>query len=958
MDERQSGDLLLEREDELGAAERAVRGASGGSGTVLFVEGAAGIGKSRLLAASAQLAERSSVAVLRAAGARLESDFSFGVVLQLLAERVHLEENGDGVLAPEAESSLFRGAAGMARPVFEDSGREPGRVAGDAAFSVLHGLYWLVANIAEQSPLLACVDDVQWVDPPSLGFLNFLAQRVEELPVVLAVTQRTGEPSEVGELVAELRDRAGVVLRPAPLSKAASASYVRGALPDAEDEFCDACARMTRGNPLYLRELLAAVRNDALRPGADEADALASLSPESISRTVLARINRLPVAARGLADAVAVLGEGASFELAAKLARIGHDEAIEAADVLTAAEILTPEEQKSFVHPIVAGAVYDAIPPAQRAASHLAAADLLASAGSAPETVASHLLRAERGGGDWVALSLREAAERARAKGAQAAALRYLERALSEPVEAEVRGKLLAMLGLAQAESGRTEGSATLGEAVEAISDPVSRARALFDLGMIYSHGGRFPHAAEACDRGLRELGDEDPDLAAKLRALSDMSHTWIDLTDAGATRRRLEDAMADPALERSPEGRAVLAHCSVGLAFAGADAATLRAAAERALPAGEPSGDPFDGAALPLAAFAMALAGDLETAERVTSIAVDVALRHGSVLEHGAATQVRAVARQEAGRLEEALADAESAVEAGRWGWGATLPMAHARLVFGSIERGDLDAAERSLALPGGEQRWSVNVSFGVYLLARGALLHARGRAEEALEQILLAGRLAEMVNAVTPAVCPWRPAAAAILLERGEAERARELAEAELADARRFGAPGPIGVALRMLGLATAGSAGLELLEESESVLRDSQARLQLARTVVAAGSALRRDGHVRDARKVLRDGLDLAHRCGAVALADAAADELRVAGGRPRRRALRGVEALTASELRTARLAAEGLTNREIAERLFVTRRTVEMHLSAAYGKLELSSREQLAEALEPAATRPRA
>jgi len=952
VDERQGRGLLLEREDELAAAERAMRGASGGSGTVLFVEGAAGIGKSRLLAAAAELADRKSIVVLSAAGARLESDFSFGVVLQLLAERVYQEEDDAEGPAAEADRSLLRGAAGMARPVFDDSGQEPGRVAGDAAFSVLHGLFWLVANIAEESPLLACVDDVQWVDGPSLGFLNFLAQRIEELPLVLAVTQRTGEPPQAGELVAELRDRADAVLRPAPLSTAATASYVRDALPDAEDEFCDACARMTRGNPLYLRELLAAVRNDALRPGADEADVVASLSPESISRTVLARLDRLPAAARGLADAVAVLGEGASFDLAARLARIGHADAIEAADLLTAAEILTPEDHKSFVHPIVAGAVYDGIPPAQRAAAHLAAADLLASASSAPETVASHLLRAENGGGDWVPRSLREAAERARAKGGQAAALRYLGRALEEDLPEDVRGELLALRGLVEAESGETEGSGTLGEAVDLISDPARRARALFDLAVIQTHGGRYAEGTAAAKRGLAELGDEDPQLAAELEALSHMCGTWVDMTDAAATRSRLERAIADQDREGSPAGRAVIANSAMGLFFAGGDAATVRGLAERALSGAEPGDDPFQRVVFPLAGLALAFSGELERAEQATTIAVDTALASGSILDLGAAAQVRAIARHEAGRVPDALVDAETAVEAGRWGWGATLPMAHAQLALDALERGELEAAERALPLPGGDERWIANVSFGTLLLARANVLRARGRGDEALDLLFFTGRYAEAGHVVSPALCPWRPAAAEILVERGEYGRAQELAEAELEEARGFGAPGPIGSALRALGLATGRERGAELLADSVEVLRPSQARTRLARSVVTLGAELRRAGQKRKAKDVLREGLDLAHRCGATVLADSAAEELRVAGGRPRRRALRGVEALTASEMRTAKLAAEGLTNREIAERLFVTRRTVEMHLSSAYGKLEIVSREGLAPALRDA------
>ena len=171
----------------------------------------------------------------------------------------------------------------------------------------------------------------------------------------------------------------------------------------------------------------------------------------------------------------------------------------------------------------------------------------------------------------------------------------------------------------------------------------------------------------------------------------------------------------------------------------------------------------------------------------------------------------------------------------------------------------------------------------------------------------------------------------------------------EAELELARDYGAPRAIGVALRTLGLVAGDEDGIEALEESLEVLEASPARLDTSRTLVALGGAMRRAGRRRDARGPLREGLDLARRCGASALADHALAELRAAGGRPRRQELTGAEALTPSEKRVVALAVEGLSNPQIAQALFVTRRTVEMHLTNAYRKLDVSSREELAGAL---------
>ena len=167
----------------------------------------------------------------------------------------------------------------------------------------------------------------------------------------------------------------------------------------------------------------------------------------------------------------------------------------------------------------------------------------------------------------------------------------------------------------------------------------------------------------------------------------------------------------------------------------------------------------------------------------------------------------------------------------------------------------------------------------------------------------------------------------------------------EAELADVRAFGAPRALGIALRVAGLAQGGERGLELLDESVAVLRSSPALLERAHSLAELGAALRRAGRRAAAREPLAEALDLAARCGARPLAARAREELKATGARPRRAWRTGVEALTPSELRVVRLAAEGRTNREIAHELYVTLKTVEGHLSRAYTKLGIERRGQL-------------
>ena len=146
-------------------------------------------------------------------------------------------------------------------------------------------------------------------------------------------------------------------------------------------------------------------------------------------------------------------------------------------------------------------------------------------------------------------------------------------------------------------------------------------------------------------------------------------------------------------------------------------------------------------------------------------------------------------------------------------------------------------------------------------------------------------------------------------------------------------------------MPGLAQGGGKGLELLGESAAILRRSPALLERAHSLAELGAALRRAGRRAAAREPLAEALDLAARCGARPLAARVREELRATGARPRREWRTGVEALTPSELRVARLAAEGRTNREIAHELYVTLKTIEGHLARAYTKLGIERRGQL-------------
>jgi len=205
---------------------------------------------------------------------------------------------------------------------------------------------------------------------------------------------------------------------------------------------------------------------------------------------------------------------------------------------------------------------------------------------------------------------------------------------------------------------------------------------------------------------------------------------------------------------------------------------------------------------------------------------------------------------------------------------------------------------------------------------------------------------RVAAACVATSPSCIPWRSDAAHANVALGNRAAAERLAEEELRDAQIIGAPRALGISLHTLGVARDSE---ELLREALAVLDTSEVQLINVRTQTDLAVILRRTGRVEEARELLRAALDSAHRLGAVPMAVRAEAELRASGAKPRRARLTGLAALTASERRVAELAGQGMTNREIAQALFVTARTVEGHLTQVFRKLDVPSRDGLIDAL---------
>ncbi len=923
---------LLEREEARAAIQRTLAAARGGSGRCLVLEGGAGLGKSRLVVEASDAAEDAGMIVLRGRGAELERDFSFGVVLRLF----------EPLLAAGDRSALMSGAAALCGPLF-DFGEEMPRV-GESEFPLLHGLHWLAANASERTPLLLAVDDAHWADPPSLRFLVYLLQRLDELPIAMLVTMRPRQPDPQGRLINRIAaHELASVIQLAPLSEDGVAHLVRLVLDGADDELCAACAAAAGGNPFYLRELTAAL---AAVEGESTAD-VAALRGEPASRTILGRIAALGQPASRLAAAAAVLGDGAPLEHAAELSGLEPDEAARGADALAGAAILEPGAPLTFVHPIVREAVYGDVPDAQRARDHAQAAELLRDSRADAELIASHLIEAHGAVGDWAVPALRGAAKRARVRGAPDAAARYLEAALRGPADAD-RGELLKELALAETRAHADGAVGHAREAIEATGDRRARAEAALEIGMALVDASR-PEAEELFERGLAELsepsdGDELAMALRSSRAAIGFGHATTPPGELDAIVARAERGVATPA------ERLMLAHGALAPALQGRDIDEVRRLARASLEGPIPDvTSPTAMGAYSLAATALFMTGALTESERALSAVIASARERGAVLAFGTLSHVRAHALHRLGRLDDAIVDAQSTLDTVRYGWEPELPGVHAVLALCLIERDELEAAAAAIDLPGGEEQWSETFTWSDLLEARGRLRLARGEDDAALDDLLACGERLEPLGASHPAVVPWRSGAVLAAMRLDRLELAGDLANEDLTAAREFGAPREIGLALRAAGTLAGGDRGIELLREAVRTLRQSEAALGLARALSDLGGALLDEGHRLAAREALAESLDLAHRCRADRLEATARERLVATGARPRRASARGSDALTPRERRIAQMASSGLSNREIAEALFITTKTVETHLGRAYRKLGIPGRNGLAAAL---------
>ncbi len=715
-----------------------------------------------------------------------------------------------------------------------------------------------------------------------------------------------------------------------------------GQAPDTA--FARACHEQTGGIAFLVSELVGELRSAGIEPTAQRLPGIAALAPDRVVASVRRRVSALPEDAQSLARAVAILGAETELPVAAAVAGLDEPAAARAAAALVATQILADSSAVRFRHPILRSAVAADVAGPELVALHARAAQLLAARGETSGRVAVHLLAAGGGRGDASAVAhLRRAAGAALAQSAPQQAVTLLRRAVAEPPPTELRPLVLRELGEAGIAALDDRAAADLREARELTTAPRERAELAVLIGQAEYDARR--HAAgvelllEAIEetRGVPELREEWLRLEAQLASTGRYALETQERTDGRiqALAASLDGATPAEQLVRSLAERD--APCTT--------AAELTRRTRRSFEIAPHLNPPE--VVGPVAMFLHA--GRPDEATALTARLTAQSRQDGSPFGHAVAAMTRAMIALDAGDLR--AADAELADAFAVWeelgerrfpgscaGWRAQ--------ICGALGKGDEgDAILRAHGMDGDLPELMV---LNPLLYARGMFGLEQRRLDAAVRDLRELGRRHEHWRMARPSP-PWRSSLALALVAAGEHAEARALAAEELELAREWDTPKAIAGALRALALATGGEALTGSLSEATALLEGTPWRLDRARTRADLGPALRRAGERRAARAALTQALDEAQACGAELLATQIEAELRASGARPRRRAISGLDALTPSERRVAELAADELTNREIAQQLFVSTATVETHLTRAYRKLDVEGRGGLAAAL---------
>lgn len=903
---------LVERDAETAALGRILDRARAGHGDLVAFEAPPGMGKSRLLWHLREAALRDGWRSLDVRATPMSPSIGYGVLRDwfgLLAHRHPAGEHPfDGPGAALAEL-----ADGTSRPL------------GD----LVYGVRWVLEDLCAEGPILLTVDDLQWVDSGSLKALDLLAPALQQLPCILAYTVRIGEEASCPESIARLHE-VSRVLHPEPLSVDGVAALLE--MHRLDPGQAERIHTVTGGVPLFVGEVIAGGGEDV---------------PDSLVGSITGRLRRLSPTSLATASAVAILGDHGATGSIAELAGLPPATIVHDLALLTTAQLAQRDDGNHRLrHPLIADAVLAALSSADTADLHARCADVLARRGAPRTVVASHLLLTTPGDDPEVRVRLAEQGRHALASGEAEQARRYFDRAIAEGPITVAEIPLLSSAASALSALSEIDAAQEMWRRARSLTeDPDELAALRAAAGDALLIAGEYAQARAA----FGTPADTGPDTTHASQVLSGrMVFSGLLLgAPAREMREQFEQHLGEPEDATTPDHRLALAAAASLKVAAGGTAAEARDLALRAIDRGalfEHAN--ADGTAVFMASCSLIWSSALDEAERALTTAMETAKARGSVLEFANAAACRGTARARMGLTVEAELDFEATLEQRNHGWNAGLGFVIAGLVECHIARGELErtlpwratldriASERTLA--------------GAYAQhALGDIAAAHGDHDTAARRYAEVGRQLHL-SLDNPAVLPWRAGRALALIRIGNGREAVDLARENAARAEAFGAPYTLAQAFRTVAAVDPTADRVGLLRRALAVL-DGVPAGRLAAQVAAdlAGMLILLEGAAASPEVVtlLRRSESYAQSHGLRPLEDRVRRLLDRIGEPANRPAAEALALLTPSERRVADLAATGLSNRQVAQDLFVTVKAVEWHLSNVYRKLGIHSRNEL-------------
>jgi DNA-binding NarL/FixJ family response regulator len=966
---RERSGRLVGRHSEMTRIDRLLGEAEPGYPTVLQIAGASGIGKTRLLSALLGRAQQAGYLALTGRAAEFDADQPYGVFIDLLDRSVpELAQQRLLTLGDESLRELAGVFPALSKRIAQGAAEPPPSAssAGVERYRLHRAVSALCDLLAAGRPLLLAVDDLHWADPASVELLLYLLRRPPSAPLVVAVTFRPRQlHAKTTTLLAQIeRDSRGALLELPPLTAAEAHMLLPADLPA---PVAERIYRDSAGNPFFLKELIRAAQR-GLKTAPVASSENADRLPTTITAVIASELEALSPGSRELIQAASVVGDPFEPEVAGEIVEMDDGAALAALDELVDRDLVQVDLTHgsfSFRHPVVRQAVYEGTKGGWRRGAHARAAAMLSARGASAAARARHIERSARLGDAEAIAVLTEAGRSAAARAPAAAAgwFRAALRLLPDQAERDRRLELMLAMAVSLGSAGNLEESRDAFHELFSLlpPDPSLRGNAAGTAALIEHLLGKHDEAQGLLLSTLSGLDDRSLPATEVRLSIADGCFFSADWNGMRYWAQKAgEDDDAPAILRAGADAALALAHYGLG------DVQTAQGLASKAAAAVESLGDSDWAARLQAVCYlgwAEYCVGRFEQAERRMKRALAVSRTTGQEHLSGAMLVVQAMSNLALGRLELASEQAETAIDT------SMLSTNHLFLTWALTMRCmvEIDRGSPAAAVEFGRKAVQAGIDSRSAWSSVATLYLAEARLEagepKAFRKELFAGDSAPRLPPF-----PFYAVHAFELLTRAEldlglADAAARWAQQAADVASQLGLGGPCAEAQRAQAalLLSGGSFAnaAELAQTSADQAEAARQPIQAARSRLLAGLALQQAGESRAAIEQLRAAEEAFAGHGAWRYRDQAARALRQLGihvASERRRARTQapsparLSALSKREMTVAALVHGGRTNRQIAQELSISLKTVENHLGKAFRRLEISSRSQLAMLVE--------